>query len=79
MSNMATGIPIGLAIGIGAGIASGKKQARETIEKNIRNLLVTHTMDIRDGNGQSLTVDQFISLIFNESEIISKCRKEVGN
>ncbi len=77
MSNMATGIPVGLAIGIGAGIASGKKQAREAIKKNIHEFLLTHTVDIKDRNGQSLSIDQFIRIVFKEPEMTKNTRLAV--
>ena len=74
MSNMAVGIPIGLAIGMGAGIASGKKQARDEIEKNIRELLITHSISIKDHSGQSLSIEQFIEMVFKEAAMKQKTR-----
>ena len=74
MSNMATGIPVGLAIGIGAGFASGKKQARDEIEKNVREFLLNHTITIKDQNGQSLSIDEFIITILKEAGMGKKVK-----
>ena len=62
--NFATGLTCGMGAGVAAGmtsgIARGKKQARGEIEGNLRQFLLNHDVTIRDGEGRTVSFDQFL-------------------
>jgi hypothetical protein len=55
--NIGAGIGAGFAIGLGAGMVAGRKKAGD----DLRNYIETTNITIRDGSGESMPVDDFLS------------------
>ena len=55
--NFGAGIGAGFAIGIGTGMLAGRKKAGDDLRKYIE----TNNVTIKDGHGESMLIDDFIS------------------
>ena len=55
--NFGAGIGAGFAIGIGTGMIAGRKKAGDDLRKYID----TNNVTIRDGRGESMLIDDFLS------------------
>ena len=55
--NFGAGIGAGFAVGIGTGMIAGRKKAGD----DLRNYIEKNNITIKDGHGESMLIDDFLS------------------